>query len=199
LAYLCSKIVNYMQKTSIFVISSIVLLICLLGSSCNKQKSLQERLQEEKRAISRYIDRNNFVILNEYPKDGVFKEKEFFRTSDGLYIHVVDSGNGRRAVPFRDEVTVRFEYRHDIALSDTAILRWSSSGWVNPFSFIYGLSQSYSVSGSSYECTGWVIPLAHVGERAVVDLIIPSSLGSYNDNGSINPVFYKGVTYTNFY
>ena len=188
-----------MKKTSIFVISSIVLLIGLLGGSCNKQKSLQERLQEEKRAISRYIDRNNLVVLNEYPKDGVFKEKEFFKTSDGLYIHVVDSGNGRRAVPFLDEVTVRFSYRHDILISDSSIIWWSNSGWVNPFSFIYGLSQSYTPSGSTYECVGWVIPLAYVGEHALVDLIIPSAMGSSNDNGLINPVFYKGLTYTKFY
>jgi hypothetical protein len=170
----------------------------MLGS-CNKEKSLQERLQEEKRAIERYIDRNKFVILNDYPKDGVFKDKEYYKTADGLYIHVVDSGNGQRAIPLKDEVTVRFEYRHDILVSDTSILWWSSGGRVNPFSFIYGLSQSYTVAGSSFECVGWVLPLTYVGERAVIDLIIPSALGSYNDNNNINPVFYKGLTYTNFY
>jgi len=63
-----------MKKTSIFVITSIVLLIGLLSFSCNKQKSLQERLQEEKRAIERYIIRNNIKPLEDYPKDGVFKE-----------------------------------------------------------------------------------------------------------------------------
>ena len=156
-------------------------------------------IEEEKRAISRYIDRNNLVILNEYPKDGAFKDNEFFKTDEGLYIHVVDSGNGRRAIPYRDEITVRFEYRHDIAYSDTSITYWTNTGWVNPFSFVYGLTQSYTVSGSSYECSGWVIPLNYVGERAVVDLIIPSSLGSSSDNGNINPVFYKGLTYTNFW
>jgi hypothetical protein len=175
------------------------LLIGLLSSSCNKSKSLQERIQEENRAIKRYIDRNDLVILDEYPKDGVFKDKEFFKTSEGLYFHVVDSGNGRRAVPLVDEVTVRFEYRHDILVSDTAISWWSQSSRVNPFSFIYGLSQSYTVSGSSFECTGWVIPLTYVGERAVVDMIVPSLLGSSNDQGNINPIFYKGLTYTNFY
>jgi hypothetical protein len=183
-----------MKKTWIFVITSIVLLTYLL-SSCDKQKSLQERLQEEKRAINRYIDRNRLVILDDYPKSGVFGEKEFFKTSDGLYIHVVDSGNGRRVVPLVDEVTVRFEYRHDIAVSDSSILKWNASGLIQPYDFKYGLSQSYSASGSMV-CVGWVYPLAYVGESAVVDLIIPSSLGSYSDNSNINPVFYKGVIYT---
>lgn len=191
-----------MRKTLIFVITSVVSLAYLL-TACNNNKSLQQKLQEEKRAIDRYISRNGLVILNDYPKDGVFKEKEFFKTSDGLYLHVVDSG-GRKVRPLIDEVTVRFEYRHDILQSDTAITYWDKSGLVYPYSFKYGLSQSYRVSGSLV-CTGWVLPLQYVGEHAVMDLIVPSSLGSYDDSYIdaysiiVNPVFYKGVTYTNFY
>ncbi|MDR0612550.1 MAG: DUF4827 domain-containing protein [Dysgonamonadaceae bacterium] len=190
-----------MKKFLIFVLTSIVLLSCSL-SSCDKQKSLQERLQEEKRAIDRYIKRNGLKILNDYPQNGKFGEKEYFRTSDGLYIHVVDSGNGQRATPLVDEVTVRFEYRHEIAVSDTSITYWTESALIQPFSFQYGLEQSYTVSGSLV-CKGWVYPLSYVGEHAVVDLIIPSAVGSAVDNnvnyGIINPIFYKGVTYTNFY
>ncbi|GHT62439.1 hypothetical protein FACS189451_06800 [Bacteroidia bacterium] len=191
-----------MRKTLISIIMSIVSLTYLL-TACDSNKSLQQKLQEEKRAIDRYISRNGLVILNEYPKDGVFKEKEFFKTNDGLYIHVVDSG-GRKVQPLRDEVTVRFEYRHDILESDTSIVYWDKSGLVYPYSFKYGLSQSYKVSGSLV-CTGWVIPLQYVGEYGVLDLIIPSSLGSYEDSYIdsyaivVNPVFYKGLTYTKFY
>jgi hypothetical protein len=189
-----------MKKTLIFVVSAIVLLTCSLAS-CNKQKSLQERLQEEKRAISRYIDRNGLVILDEYPKDGVFKEKEYYKIQSEygvMYMHVVDSGNGQRPVSMVDEVTVRFEYRHDIAVSDSSILNWNTSGLINPYSFIYGLSQSYSAANSMV-CIGWVLPLRYVGKDAVIDLIIPSAVGSYSDNSNINPVFYKGIFYTNFH
>jgi hypothetical protein len=183
-----------MRKTWIFIVTSIVLTAYSLFS-CDESKTLQEQLQEEKRAISRYIDRNQLKILNEYPPDGEFGEKEFFKTSEGLYIHVVDSGNGRRPVSSVDEVTVRFEYRHNIAISDSSI---TQGVMIQPYFFTYGLYQSYSVS-ESLVCIGWVYPLAYVGEEAVVDLIIPSSLGSYSDNNNINPVFYKGVTYTGFY
>lgn len=190
-----------MKKTLNLVLISIALLLCSL-TSCDKQKSLQELLQEEKRAIDRYIKKNGLVILNEYPSNGVFGEKEYFKTSDGLYIHVVDSGNGQRATSLVDEVTVRFEYRHDIAVSDTSITDWDELALIQPYSFTYGLSQSYTVSGSLV-CIGWVYPLSYVGEQAVVDLIIPSALGSAEDNnvnyGIINPVFYKSVKYTHFF
>jgi hypothetical protein len=190
-----------MKKTLIFVLASIALLACL-STACDSQKTLQERLQEEKRAIDRYIKRNNLVILGEYPKSGVFGEKEYFKTNDGLYIHVVDSGNGQRATSLTDVVTVRFEYRHDIAVSDTSVTYWSETALIQPYFFTFGLAQTYTVSGSLV-CEGWVHPLFYVGKTAVVDLIIPSALGSAEDNnttyGIINPVFYKGVTYTNFY
>jgi hypothetical protein len=186
-----------MKKTLIFVIASIMMFVYSL-SSCDKQKSLQERLQEEKRAIEQYIRSEELVILDKYPEGRAFGKNEFFRTSDGLYIHVVDSGSGRRAIPLVDEVTVRFEYRYDIAISNSTKSYWVESTLLAPFSFKYGLSQSYKVSGSLV-CAGWVYPLSYVGEDAVVDLIIPSALGSAEDNnvsyGIINPVFYKGVKY----
>jgi len=161
-------------------------------------------LQEEQRAIKRYIDRNNLKILSDYPKDGVFKDNEYFKTSDGLYFQVVDSGNGTRIVNGQEAI-VRFKYRHDIAYSDTSITYWTNTGWVNPFSLLYrgipnvNTASTYTVSGSSYECGGWIVPLQYVGEQAIVNMIIPSAMGSSVDNSNINPVFYDSLKYTNFW
>ena len=184
-----------MKKRTVY--SALVIAVFCILSSCNPEKSTQELLQEEKKAIERFIDRNDLVILKEYPKNGVFKEKEYYRTSEGLFFHVVDSGNGVR-VEQLDEVTVRFKYLDDIKTAargdTTAIIRPSL---YYPFWFRYGMSQTYSISGSPV-CSGWVIPLLYVGKGAVVDLIIPSSLGSSSDYNSITPVFYKNLHYTNF-
>jgi hypothetical protein len=184
-----------MKKGTIYSISAIAIFCILL--SCNSEKSMQELLQEEKKAIERFIDRNDLVILKEYPKDGVFKEKEYYRTNEGLFFHVVDSGNGLR-VKYLDDVTVRFEYLDDVKTAargdTTAIVRPSL---YYPFVFQYGVSQTYSISGSPV-CSGWIIPLLYVGKGAVVDLIIPSSLGSSGDYNNITPVFYKNLRYTNF-
>ncbi|GHT27130.1 hypothetical protein FACS189432_02960 [Bacteroidia bacterium] len=165
--------------------------------SCNDQKTLQEMLREEKKAIERFIDRNDFVVLDSYPKDSIFGEKEYYKTNDGLYIHVVDRGSSVRAKAL-DNVTIRFEYQHsvkDAARGDTTTIIKPSL--LYPFSFVYGISQTYSVT-SSPVCVGWVIPLAYIGEGAVVDIIIPSSIGSYSDSNSILPVFYKNLRYTSF-
>jgi len=139
---------------------------------------------------------NDIVILKNYPEDGFFKENEYFRTNDGLFIHVVDSGNGKR-VQFLDDVCVRieyFQYIKDFVHGDT--IR-SLFPFLDPFYFTYGIPQTYS-SYYSPVCQAWVIPLSYVGEEAILNLIVPSSIGSYGDNNSIAPVFYKNLRYTRF-
>jgi len=179
------------------LIKDIVLMVVIscVSLSCSQNKSLQELLQEEKKAIDRFINMNDLVILKKYPENGVFKEKEYFRTSDGLFINVVDSGNGTR-VQMLNDVSVRYEsmqYIKDVA-------KGYSTSYIAPpypFSFVYGIPQTYS-SASTPVCQAWVIPLSFVGEEAVLNLIIPSSLGSYTNNSDITPVFYKNLRYTRF-
>jgi hypothetical protein len=189
IAHFCTK------KSLIFVLLAPV--FSGVFFSCNDQKSLQEMLREEKKAIERFIDRNGFVVLDTYPKDSIFGEKEYYKTNEGLYIHVVQKGTSKR-VKAPENVTVRFEYQHDVrdaARGDTTSIVKPSL--LYPFSFVYGISATYS-DMSSPVCVGWVIPLSYVGEDAIVDIIIPSSIGSYSDSNSIIPVFYKNLHYTSF-
>jgi len=160
------------------------------------EKNLETLIQEEHEYIVRYISINNLVVLTEYPQNSVFKEKEYYRTSDGLFFHVVDSGNGTR-VQLLNDVSVRYDYCQyvkDAESGDTTRHVFPSG---LPYSFVYGISQTYS-STVSPVCPAWVIPLSYVGENAVVDMIIPSSLGSYNDNMNVMPMFYKNLRYTRF-
>jgi hypothetical protein len=189
------------MKKAILGFISIIIISCI-SFSCKQTKSLQELLQEERKAIDRFITSNDLIILKEYPKDGVFKEKEYFRTSDGMFFHVVDSGNGIRVQPLND-VAIRFDYAQyikNVVQGDSMNILPSDYGsyyLYNPFSFIYGISQTYSSSYSPV-CQAWVIPLYFVGEGAVLDLIVTSSLGSAGDFNSISPVFYKNLRYTSF-
>jgi len=179
-----------------------LMIVSCVSFSCNQRKSLQELLQEERKAIDRYIVTNDLTILKDYPKDGVFKEKEYFRTNEGLFFHVVDSGNGTRAQLLTD-VAVRFEYSQyikNVVKGDSSVILPFDYGdfyLYHPFSFVFGISQTYSSSYSPV-CQAWVIPLLYVGEGAVLDLIVPSSLGASADNSSISPVFYKNLRYTRF-
>lgn len=75
-----------------------IMCVALLVASCDKTKSYTERLKDERKAIDRLIDHEGFKILKNYPSDGVFKENEFVKLDNDVYLNVIDSGNGERAV-----------------------------------------------------------------------------------------------------
>jgi len=190
-------------------LSGIFLLIATfcISFSCKENKSLQELLKEETRAINRFIAMNDLEIIQEYPKNGVFKENQYFRTNDGLFFQVVDSGNGKK-VKLLDEISVRYDYFQfvlDVAQGDTVKYLFPAYSNIDrypaalgqPFYFMYGLTQTYT-STNSPMCKAWVIPLSYVGEEAVVNLIVPSSVGSSYDYRNITPVFYGNLRYTRF-
>ncbi|MCL1938179.1 MAG: DUF4827 domain-containing protein [Candidatus Azobacteroides sp.] len=188
-----------MRKTIVFVLSFTTLAVANIA--CDKQKTVQEYLREERKAIERYIDRQGIEITATYPK-GAFKANEYFKTNEGLYIHVVDSGNGRRVKPLVDRIQVRFDYLYYIKTyvsgkTDSTVLPF----YYFPQEFIYGQSGSYGKNSYDFSCEGWAIPLAYMGEGAIVDLIIPSALGTSYDNSypNFNAVFYKNLTYTEFW
>jgi len=184
------------MKKAILGIVLIMLIPCIFSACKDNRKSLQELLQEERKAIDRFIILNDFVILKDYPQSGVFNENEYFKTNDGLFFQVVDSGNGKR-VKLMDDVSVRFDYYQlvkEFARGDTVKYYLP---FYDPFSFVYGIYPTYS-SYYSLVCQAWVIPLEYVGEEAILNLIVPSSIGSYSDNESIIPVFYKNLRYTRF-
>jgi hypothetical protein len=136
-------------------------------------------------------------VLAEYPQNGVFKEKQYYLTSEGLYLHVVNPGNTDRMINTYQEVLLRFEYMYYIknyvsGSTDSVVLSYLYF----PIEFRYGVS--YDSDVTRLACHGFAIPLTYVGEGAVVDLIIPSELGNSTDNGNFAPVFYKNLKYTKF-
>ena len=182
-----------MQRIHFYLLLIVTLFVTLY--SCDNTKTPQEYLREEKKAVDRFISRNDIRVLREYPADGVFQENEYFRTPDGLYIHVVDSGNGKRVRPMIDNVMVRFDHYLDVkkyVSGDTTKYTLNYTGF--PIEFRYGIPGSYG----SYACNGWAAPLTYVGEEAVVNLIIPSALGASSDNSAYRAVFYKNLKYTRF-
>ncbi|MDR0542180.1 MAG: DUF4827 domain-containing protein [Dysgonamonadaceae bacterium] len=186
-----------MRKTVAFILS--VILLGLINLSCDNSKSMQEYIREEKKSIERYISAKGIVVLDEYPKDSLFGENQYFKTSEGLYMHVVDRGNPARRVESYNEVLVRFDYfvyvkSYVSGATDSIVLNYLYL----PIAFRYGIPGSYSNDPAGLACNGFAIPLSYVGEGAVVDLIIPSELGNATDNSSFAPVFYKNLKYTKF-
>lgn len=187
-----------MNKTRYFF----TLLSVLIFFSCSGD-SAQELLRKEQRAIEAYIKRHKIKVLNTYPADGVFAEDEYFKTSDGLYLQVVDSGYGdRKATLYKDIIVCRFE---SMFLVKNYVSRGESAVYTPypeefPIEFTYGIGNypnEYTSYG--YACNAWIIPLNYVKEGGVVNMLAPSSLLNTYYNQSVEPIFFRKLTYTKFY
>lgn len=193
----------------------LVLIGCVLNLmftvSCNKTKTFEELKSDEKKVIKKILHEKNITVLSEYPSDGVFGENEFVQLSTGIYLNVVDSGNGERAVYGETDLLLRVsgEYYY----GDTARAFSTFTNAESPFEFKYGYAYNvvstyqYSYSSSYYYffSMGLESILSYVGDSATVKLIVPgySEISSYPagstmqsaDGNTFVPIYYDRVRY----
>lgn len=185
-----------MRKPIVFILS--VLSIAIALSSCSKSKTAQEMMRDQQKAIKKYIDWNDIKLIKEedgkaFPKE--FKENEYYLTSDGLYIQVIDTGIGVKYTT-GEYVNIRFDTTMDIEAYVTGDVEGPStiSHIYFPYTLIYGLNDYTNANDGKLElaCDGWIYPLRFVGKGAAVNLIVPSKHGSSYDSQ-----YYRARTYTN--
>lgn len=178
--------------------------LCIVFAACSDSESYADRVEREKKAISRFINENNIQVLNEYPSNGVFQSNQFYLDPSGVYINVIDSGNGKRAdASKRAEVYFRFKDRIWLPASESDTVSLSNLS-VYPLSFNYGVSATYTGDYNTnqisfyYLSPGIVEPLKYVGENAKVRLIVPfrDRAGSAFQISSFQTVYFGEVEYT---
>ncbi|MCD8262958.1 MAG: DUF4827 domain-containing protein [Tannerellaceae bacterium] len=96
-----------MKKGFNILISAVILLA--IFSCNNSMKSYTDMLKDERKAIDRLKDEEGLDFIKEYPVNGVFKENEFVKLDNGIYMNVIDSGTGNRAAA-GDEILCRYEF-----------------------------------------------------------------------------------------
>lgn len=179
-----------------------IIALCVAFAACSSSETYADKLKNERKNISRFINEHNIVVLNQYPASGVFEENEYFRDPlTGVYINVIDSGNGNRAsVSKRSEVNVRFDGAMTLPTneSDTTTNNLPGS---QPISFTYGITATYSNSNTGsfdyyYLSTGITAPLQYVGENARVRLIVPFASGSNFQLAAFKAMYYTQLQYT---
>lgn len=186
---------------------NILLILCaaLVAISCSKTKSYTDMLKDEKKAINRLIDENDFEILKDFPEDSVFKENQFVLLDNGVYLNIIDKGSDQRAIQGKTKILYRCSI-HFFMNGDTIIgnygphsngtLPYPSNGIVSiPFTYgEYSSSSMYELS-YSFVSEGIQEPLKYVGDRAKVKLIVPFKRGTYYDQLEGQPVCYEILEY----
>ncbi|WP_075556677.1 DUF4827 domain-containing protein [Parabacteroides timonensis] len=182
----------------------ILMILCaaLMVVSCDKTKSYTERLKDERKAIDRLIDREGIKVLKDYPADGVFKENEFVKLDNDVYLNVIDSGNGERAVLGTTKVLCRFEANGVLDGDSLYVnnLTYGVAYYGYPTEFIFGYNV-YSGEARDYVPDyfvgeGLATGLYHVGNEAVIRLIVPFKRMSNTFQSAYRPIYFSKVKYT---
>ena len=179
--------------------------------SCKKTITYEEMKAAEVKLIKRIISSHNIEVLEEYPANGVFGENQFVQLGSGIYLNVVDSGNGNRAVVNKTDILVRASGYY--IYSDST---YSFNTFINttpPMEFRYGLASnivdqhSYSYDIYYYYFgMGLETIMSYVGDSAIVKLIVPgyAEISNYpasstfqNSAGNLFiPIYFDRVRYT---
>ncbi len=192
---------------------TILMIVCaaLMAVSCNKGKSYTDMLKAERKAIDRLINTNGFEVLDEFPTDTVFKENQFVKLENGVYLNIIDKGTSQRAVSGKTSVLYRCVVSYPL---DSTYVFYSSSYYVyarnpkvaksvnygpnsngtrpyemlyqDPDDFYYG----YQPSGA-FDSEGLMTALKYVGDGAKVKLIVPFRRGIDSDMSKGAPAFYE--------
>ena len=194
-----------MKRANYIILSLLGLL--LIGTSCNKQKTYADRLKAENKAIDKFIAANKFVILKDFPKDGKFGDKDFYRDpATGVYFNIisvgdtviVDDAGEEHRLKFGDEIYVRFKGLKYFSKNDTT--EYNNMNTINsPFPNEFPYRGPVNIETRSYysgTTPGWFVPLQHVGHNGRVKMIIPFTWGSQSDVQSYTPTYYDLVSYS---
>ena len=207
-----------MKKLSILL--TMVFGLGLFFQSCNNGKTYAEMKEEEREAIKRFIELNDIKVIDEEQfaeqdstTDVSANEYVLFEET-GVYMQVIERGNGESLGEGRYEILVRYveERIKQNGDADTLSLNNLSNLYAHPDEFILTkedksysatfttLGAMYNTHSSAYVPSGWLMALNYlkvgreISGRSKIKLILPHSQGSYTATTEVFPCFYE-ITY----
>jgi hypothetical protein len=205
-----------MKRFSILFLTVLLVSGGALFQACEDTETYAELLEAERNAINKFVKENNIKTISreEFEKDTLTngEENEYVVFSNGVYLQIVDRGNGPSPKD-RDEILIRF-IEYDIFIGDTT----QASNVLNPYyeslnlypdafyytvipgsssygNFVIGEGAGigfnmYNTYGSTAVPSGWIIPLSYIKSGAHVKLIVPSKMGHATAQQYVYPYFY---------
>ncbi len=158
-----------------------MIIVCAVTffSSC-ETNTYSKLLKEEEELIDAYLKREGYTLLDEFPADTIFGEKEMYHFPDGIYIRVIDKGVGD-TIRNGDPLILRYKQS---TLDEYSVTEdyWTTMDRPYPNEIVMG--------DLTYSCEGWQAAfdvMKRSESHALV--IIPSQLG--RDIMTITPYLYE--------
>jgi hypothetical protein len=156
----------------------------LLASCTDTTTTYKEKLAAENSAIDAFIKRNNIEVVTTAPADNDWGTKKFLKTSNGLYIHMVDNGEAGATVQSGELVTFRMR-KISLDTNETVVTNtFNTLVYPNPDEF------NYDVSGQICDAFQEAVKIMK-RHNSQAELIVPSKIGFETDYTNVVPYFYE--------
>lgn len=200
-----------------------VLLLMAVGlgmsfQSCDDSKTYAELKEDEREAIRRYIELNNIKVIDEKQfqeqdsTTSVADNEYVLFAESGVYMQVVERGNGEILANGRHEILTRYweSVINEDGTIDTISSNMNSNYYPHPdefkltksenslsASFVGSNGAMYRTHGSASVPSGWLLPLNYlkvgrtISGRSKINLILPHSQGTSTASGQVVPCHYE--------
>ena len=171
-----------------FIFPLVLFLGAVLASCSSDPDSYENLLADQKEAISKFIDRNNIDVRSHEPEDwSVVGENVYYKTADGLYIHLVDTGDvggDSDIVQNYQLIIARYNKITLDVVPDTIVRYWNSIDAPYPYEFNYLVGD-----GETSDAFHAAVSIMK-RNNAVAKLIVPSKLGTDEDEDAVKAYYY---------
>lgn len=178
----------------LLILSAVLTLLAIAGSSCSDNKSYAELLTDETHYVNAFLA--NQRVVNQIPSDSVFEvgpDAPYYRLEEegNIYMQVISVGDGGKVKP---DQQVYFRYtRYDLshyAATDSLPEGTGNSSDMEyePTWFRY---QNYTLTSSSQYGAGIQMPLNFLQFNAEVNLVVKSQFGFTQEISFVTPFLYN--------
>ncbi len=183
-----------MKLTLKFTLSLVLAIIAVATvSSCSDGKSYTEMLDEENKAVNRFL--SNHRVVGHVPADSVFEIGEnapYYQIDDegNVYMQVLNRGDGAKV---KDNQLVYFRYMRAnlVTYNPDGDNEWYGNATnmnESPASFKYN---DYSYPSSTTWGAAIQMPLMFLNLNCEVNLVVKSAYGRTDEMSYVQPYLFK--------
>lgn len=173
-----------MKKYLIPVIAAFIFAVNFY--SCDDTETYIEQKKKENSQIKMFIEDNGITVIDTVPKSCPWPDGLYYKTEDGIYVHVLDTGKAvSKSITYNTVINIRYvEKNMD---GDTTYHNMMSSD--PPYEIYYGNKQTTKQFG---DCKAWHEGLDYVGDGGHIEMIVPSDMGmSAYFSSTLIPAYYE--------
>lgn len=171
------------MKKILFITSLLLLTIGFVACSDDENTKPYGQLQDEEQALIKdFIKRNNITVVTTMPKSDAWGENEYYKSSSGLYFHLVKAGDTQNNDTVKTKYKISYRSKiYTLSVPGDTISNWSTVDYAYPDVFMYG---DYTSTGTGLQEAAKYMRFVNSHAK----IIIPHSLNVSSYLQNVTPI-----------